>query len=402
MAAPGSPLVKKKKRTHSPWTRYWWVAGVAAAAAVGGAWYEFPQRPREARMELLPGYVPSAGTVQQEYAKFYGKLLNSPEVEQQFQNATQFSGRRDYVGALDMLEAASKVAAVPVIFNNLGVLYAKLNDRSRALNAFREALARDINYQPVRLNLQRLKGFTQNDADPVTREIEPNNSNLLSNLISLSNKPVDAEIAAGLDDIDCFKFTSPPAPRDILAIHIASSPNLAPGIRIYDSDMRMMKIGKDTRQPGASLTQLMAPAPNTTFYVNVYGMGGTAGPYSIAIQPTKSYDSYEPNDDIYSARTITVGQTIEANIMDGQDTDYYTFASPRTGTVSVDIRNRSTTLIPALTTFNPDLRNSGFGPDVRTPGASLHHTMQVEEGRTYYIQIWSQANSFGEYILTIE
>jgi hypothetical protein len=402
MAAPVPPLVKKKKQKLSPWKRYWWVAGLAAVAAVAGAWYELPKLPRAARVELLPGYIPSVATVEQEYARFHGKLLHNPEVEQQFQNATELSGRHDYAGAVDMLEAASKVAAVPVIFNNLGVLYAKLNDRSRAINAFREALARDIDYQPVRLNLQRLKGFTQNDADPVTREIEPNNSNLLANLISLGSKPVDAEIAAGQDDVDCFKFTSPPAPRDILSIHIESSPNLAPGLRVYDSDMRVTKVVKDTHQPGTSLTQLMAPAPNTTLYLNVFGMGGTGGPYTVTIQPTKSYDSYEPNDDIYSARTITVGQTIQANIMDGQDTDYYTFVSPRTGTVSIDIRSRSTTLIPALTTFTPDMRNNGFGPDIRTPGASLHHTIQAEEGRSYYVQVWSQASSFGEYVLKIE
>ena len=75
-----------------------------------------------------------------------------------------------------MLEQVAKVAAVPVVFNNLGVLYAEFNDRSRSINAFREALARDMDYQPVRLNLDRLKDVMALGADPVSREIESNNT----------------------------------------------------------------------------------------------------------------------------------------------------------------------------------------------------------------------------------
>ena len=58
-------------------------------------------------------------------------------------------------------------------------------------------------------------------------------------------------------------------------------------------------------------------------------------------------------------------------------------------------------LIPALTTFHPDRRNSGFGADVRNPGADLRHRLQVEEGRTYYLQVWSQSSSSGDYTLVV-
>ena len=34
-------------------------------------------------------------------------------------------------------------------------------------------------------------------------------------------------------------------------------------------------------------------------------------------------DVFEPNDDIFSSRPITPGQAIDANIMDGVDTDFY-------------------------------------------------------------------------------
>jgi len=88
--------------------------------------------------------------------------------------------------------------------------------------------------------------------------------------------------------------------------------------------------------------------------------------------------------------------------MDANDTDFYSFVSPRTGTVSIVISNRSTTLIPALSTFFPDKRSSGFGPDIRTPGLNLRHTMDVHENQIYFIQVWSQANTSGDYSLVVE
>jgi hypothetical protein len=59
-------------------------------------------------------------------------------------------------------------------------------------------------------------------------------------------------------------------------------------------------------------------------------------------------------------------------------------------------------LIPALSTFDPDMRSSGFGPDVRTPGLPLRHTMEVQQNQIYFIQVWSQANTSGNYSLIVE
>ena len=80
----------------------------------------------------------------------------------------------------------------------------------------------------------------------------------------------------------------------------------------------------------------------------------------------------------------------------------YSFVSPRTGTLSIAIANRSATLIPALSTFYPDMRSSGSGPDVPTPGWNLKHTVEVRENQTYYIQVRSLANTAGDYSLLIE
>jgi hypothetical protein len=120
------------------------------------------------------------------------------------------------------------------------------------------------------------------------------------------------------------------------------------------------------------------------------------------VKPLKKFDSYEPNDEIFNARKIALGEVIDAAIMDQNDTDYFSFESPRPGRAVVNVVNRSGTLIPALATFTPNQRSSGFGPDIRTPGANLTHSFNVEKNEIYYIQVWPQSNSSGAYRLTVK
>jgi len=164
----------------------------------------------------------------------------------------------------------------------------------------------------------------------------------------------------------------------------------------------MLDWGKRIASPGDSLSLYGSPPPNEPLYIEVSGNNGTGGVYVLKVRALKAYDKYEPNDDIFSAARIQIGVPIEANIMDNQDTDYYSFLAPRTGKVTIQIQNQSVTLIPALTTYGPDMRNTGFGPDLRTPGANLTHTIEVEQNQLYYIQVWPQGDSSGAYRLTVQ
>jgi hypothetical protein len=402
------PPVKRKRRENrqSVVRRYWWLAPVLGGVVMIG-WVA--TGPRWSRAHITPpggkpiaGYVSDTPKMMLEYQHFYGKPLNNAEIERGFDQASQRVSAKDYTNAVGLLEQVSKVSAVPVVFNNLGVLYAELNDKSRAINAFREALARDMDYQPVRLNLDRMKDVMALGADPVSREVESNNNMTLANIIA-PGKAVEAEIDAAVDDTDFFRITTPPAPRDLISIEITNrSTTLAPVLKIFDDERRITDWGKTMREPGSSIKLEIAPTPNTTLYLEVSGYGSSAGAYTLLVQPKKSFDTYEPNDDIYHAPRITLGTPVTAGIMDANDTDYFSFVSPRTGTVSIVITNRSTTLIPALSTFSPDMRSSGFGPDVRTPGFNLRHTMEVQANQIYFIQVWSQANTAGDYSLIIE
>jgi len=356
-------------------------------------------RPAHSLKGSLEGYVSNPSALTTEYARFKGKSPQDAGMAADFASAAALAQKGDFDGALSLLDTLSKHAAVPVVFNDMGVLYAAIDDRARAINSFREALARDIDYAPVRANLDRLRA-EPSSALPVSAEVEPNNTDQLANYIGL-NKPVDGEVTPLENDEDCFRVVTPPAPRDLIQINLTDrSQTLEPRVRLYDEVGMILPWEKTNQQPGASLSLVIAPQPNVPLYVHVSGEGTNGGAYTLLVKPLKAFDKYEPNDDIFSATKITLGQKIEANLMDADDTDFYSFAADKTGSVAIDIQNESPTLVPAVTTFAPDMRTTGFGPDVH-PGESLHHTMAVQEGQTYFIQVWSQAKTFGEYGLVL-
>jgi hypothetical protein len=287
-----------------------------------------------------------------------------------------------------------------VVFNDLGLAYVQMHDRARAVIAFRDALSRDIDYRPVRGNIGRLRDFIADNPEPLTHELEPNNTIPFANVIAMA-KQVEGEIAQGGSDLDTFRVTMPPAPRDRVQIEITPAGTLAPRLRIYDNDAAVTPWHEDVQVPGMPLHLTFDPQPNTTLYLQVFGDHSTFGKYILSVKQLKQFDSYEPNDDIFTASKIPIGETVSASILDSIDTDFYSFVSPRNGTVKIDVE-ASVTLVPALTTFHPDRSINDFGPDIRTLGGVLHHTLAVQAGQTYYIQVWPLARTFGEYRLHIE
>ncbi len=373
------------------------IAGALAFIAVAGAGIHLLTSRRD--RAPVAGYEERLDVLQREYQEFYGKLMSSPGAERLFEDAAREVSARRYPAAIEWLREAAREAALPVIFNDLGVLIAETGDRAQAAAAFQEGLARDPENILLQRNAERL-GFQLEMTRPVTAEVEPNNSLSNANLIPLG-KDVPAAMAGDAGDTDCFRFIAPPAPRDHVAIEVETgSPTLELGMRIYDGEQRLA-LERAPGAPGQRILEYTSPPPNTNWSLEFWSAHGTSGDYTVRVSAMRAFDAYEPNDNIFTPTRIEVGTLVRANIMDADDTDFYAFESPVSGTVTVELENGSSTLIPALTTFGPDKRNSGFGPDVRTPGQNLRHEMAVEAHQMYFLQVWSQGRSFGEYTLTI-
>jgi hypothetical protein len=373
-----------------------WLAALvlAAGAAIWGVrYFSHLKSPGQ-----IAGYIASPEVLTQEYLQFEGKPLGNLAAEQQFQQASILTGKGDFKGAALLLEGISKKCAEPVVFHDLGVLYAQMNDHDRALHAFREALARDPDYAPVRLGLINLHGFTPHEADPVTAESEPNDTYLTANLISLGVDVV-GEITTP-EDLDCFRFSAPPAPRDLLRVEVKSqSVSLAPRLTVYDDTGHPTGETAESPDPGAGLILLISSQPNSTMYVEVAGTRGSVGAYALKVTATRSFDRFEPNDEIGAARPIVVGQTIDANIMDSKDTDFYSFVADRTGKMVVTLRSQSKSLVPAFTTFGPNKQPIEYAAE---ESEKVTRSIDVLEHEVYYLEVWGQAKSSGPYTLSVQ
>ncbi len=399
--SPGATTLHHRKRRRRKPPLLPKLLPVLLVLAVAGAGWLWLSSRQPSGAKDLAGYVSSSEILRQEFGQYTGKKLSDDKVARDFEYATALMRSGDYQGAAAQLESATHAAPLPVVYNNLGVLYAKLGDRAHAVNSFREALSRDASYRPVRENMDRLKEFTANEADPVSAEIEPNGTLGTANLIA-AGRSVEAEIASNIDDTDWYRVATPAAPRDIVLIEVTNrSTTLKPGLNIYDADGRLIRGSMSDIDPGQSVVDRLSPAPNVILYLQVFGAAHTSGRYVLTVRPQHAFDAYEPNDDLYSARKIEIGRTIEANIMDGDDTDYYSFVGPRTGEVEIDLQNRGPALLPGVATYSAEMKQTGFGPDVNEPGASLRHTLKVEKGATYFVQVWSRASTSGEYSLTL-
>jgi len=132
------------------------------------------------------------------------------------------------------------------------------------------------------------------------------------------------------------------------------------------------------------------------------GFDKQGGAYKLLIKPEKAYDAYEPNDDIRHSASISLGRTIEANIMDSGDTDFYQFKTSRGGNVLVSVANRSLTLLPGVSVYDADRENIGQ-TSASTAGADLKYSFASQPNSTYYVQIWPAGfdHPGGNYSLTI-
>ncbi len=409
VARPAPQPVRKRvrrRRRRPLLIRYWWALPLLAFVVVAPAIWNWAFNPSSS-VDPLPGYIEDTSKVEAEYLTFTGKVLD-PATTAPFDRANQLMRTGAYANAAMVLETAAKDIPVPTIFNDLGLLYGKLKDGPHALAAFRDALARDHDNAAVRANIKRLN--LPDSVDPGATELEPNNDDTQANAVWL-DRPVRGGITPSVGDVDSFWFITPRPPRDRVSVAVITCENsdqscpaatLTPRLRIYDQAGNLVTGLKEGTRPGSNVRFDFSPPPNTLYYVQVDGVSGSGGAYALTVSALRAYDVYEPNDTILTSTRIAMGQNVEANIMDGDDTDFYSFVSPVAGAVSIDVVSHSSTLLLGLGMYATDLHSSGFAPDPKAAGDAIHQSMKVEANQLYYVQIFSKDQTTGPYSLVIK
>ncbi|MFI4973700.1 MAG: OmpA family protein [Caulobacterales bacterium] len=194
-----------------------------------------------------------------------------------------------------------------------------------------------------------------------------------------------------------YRFTYTGAQRDLVLIRLENkSSTLRPEIKIYNAD-RSQLFDKYDGTPGASVEQPMSFEPGQVIYVEVTPYG-SAGAYQLSALAQKAYDANEPNETVLTAKPVKFGDSIEGNIWDDKDFDWFHISAPTTGKVTVVLENLSPTLRPDVKVYSSS-KSQIIEKYDGTPGAALDFDVDVDAGKDFYVEVVPYGST-GKYRLT--
>jgi tetratricopeptide (TPR) repeat protein len=327
----------------------------------------------------------------------------SEEMKAQIQKAIDLSLAGKSEESIRSWRAISAKVDSPSIEYNVAIANQNAGNVDGARAAFKKALDQKPDFEAARSSLAQLDTASSKSSGvpALAEEAEPNDQISQANTIAL-NTGVQGSVAKA-SDRDFFKFTTPPVYRDVIRISLENkSSTLRPSMAIYDARKSDTGHGTYNPTPGADLEKSFVAEPQATFYVAVGSFGDSEGAYKLLVEPQKSYDKFEPNEDILSATPIELGKKIDANMMDVGDKDFYKLKAP-VGKKSFKavLHNLSTILRPQVASYDGQKTqiNSTYKT---TPGADLTLAFETAPGEDFYVEVNSFGDSSGNYSLIVE
>jgi tetratricopeptide (TPR) repeat protein len=381
-----APAGRKTKRVDAV-KKYWWAAAIAVPL-LGAVIGILPS--------LLKKEAPSISisrdshdlnfqpitVIEREYRQKTGQPL-PPDVQQQIEQALQLLKQERYEDGIPLLRAAAQKAPTPSVLTDLGNALATTGKSTEAQAVYSRVESLDPANQQVTGGRRFLAKLTGNNTILTAAEI-----------------PMQTVIPATLldNDTDFFKFTAPSGPRDHLRVRLQNR-STSLGLTLAVKDAEKAPIGETSGAAAANITYEFPATPSAIHYLQVSPYYSGGGAYSLIVEPTHSFDAYEPNDTILTAKDIATGRLIEANIMDERDTDFYRFHA-RGAKTSIVVENRSDTLGIALAVTNAD--KAPVGEQSGAAAANVRYEFVSIPGSTYYLQISPYYSPGGKYAFTIQ
>jgi outer membrane protein OmpA-like peptidoglycan-associated protein len=185
--------------------------------------------------------------------------------------------------------------------------------------------------------------------------------------------------------------------RDIVLFRLENkSTTLKPDFKLYDGN-RAQITEKYNGTPGASVDHSITMDPGQIFYVEVLPYNST-GAYQLSATAQHAFDANEANDDQLKPTTLKFGDSIEGNIMDDKDADWFHVTAPTVGKITVALENLSPTLKPDVKVYS-QAKSQIVEKYDGTPGAGLDFMVDVTPGQDFYIQVVPYSST-GKYRLT--
>jgi hypothetical protein len=235
-------------------------------------------------------------------------------------------------------------------------------------------------------------------------EQEPNDTIPQANIAEIGTT-IAGEINPTKDaDFFKFQYRDTKKRRDIVFVTLENpSTTLRPRLALHNEDKSIARNWTDANAAGANQEFLFAAEPGKIFYVGVAShYNETAGQYRLSVTPQKAYDQYEPNEDALKATPLKVGQTVEANIMEGVDVDSYRVSGVKEKKLAIQLENLSPALRPRIRVLKSDKSVVQNWSTANTSGADLTFSVESEPGLDYFVEVGSHYNeSTGPYKLTV-
>jgi len=342
--------------------------------------------------------------IENQYQAATGKPLTDENLKEAVRSAVNLAKAGQYDASRQLFAQLASTVPVPAVFNNLGALNAEHGDVEGARTAYQQAVARNADYGPALENLKKLSTVAQSQvADVKGDEREPNNDFNHANAVAVGDK-ITAAIADAADvDFYQFKTQTPKGQRDIYQTSFENGGlTLRPGLALYNANHGTINDSCYSHEPLARVDCTMAAPSGDTFFVKVSGIDATSGAYRLVVTPLRRYDTFEPNDDFTQASPLSENATVDANIMDGSDADFYVWKASRTGQLTVTLENRGTTLHPGVALYNANrgtINDSCYSHEAL---ASVDCSLAAQAGSSYYVKVSGIDGTSGAYKLTVK
>jgi hypothetical protein len=376
-----------KTRPANAAKKYWWAAAIAVPLLVAVISILPPLLKKDSQgiqisQDSHDLNFQQINVVEREYLQKTGQPL-PPDLRQQIEQALQFMKQERYADSIPLLRAAAEKAAVPSVLTDLAHALAITGKSNEAQALYDQTAAADPSNQQVKAGRQFLAKLTGNNTIFTAAEI-----------------PMQKAVGATLPDdgTDFFKFTAPSGPRDHLRVRLENrSPSMALALAVKDADKA--PIGGVSGAQTANITYEFPATPSATHYLQVSTDNHQGGAYTLIVEPTHGFDTFEPNDTILTAKDVPTGREIEANIMDDQDTDFYRFRA-RGDKTAIVVENRSPKLAIELAVTDAD--KAPVGGRSGSAAANVRYEFDSKPGSMYYLQLSTSNHEGGKYAVTIQ
>ena len=360
-------------------------------------------------------FVADLSDIDAQFKKATGNSLTE-EIRTEIRRAIQLATAQQPGESAAVFQKLAETLKVPALYNNLAKVQAQAGDVKAARLSTGQALALNPADAGANLNLGLLdasegklatalpalqkaaalpegKAFATAVQSELSREqhtveLEPND-----NILRATRGSVGAAVQGTIadpQDVDFFEFKTPGGSRDVIEVSFKNrSTTLAPGLHVYNADKSRLD-NKENSTPGADLRHRFSANPEAVYYISVarspYG-AQQGGDYTLSFTPLKKQDRFEPNEDLLSAKPISPGSPVEADIMDGEDKDFFKFTtSAQTKGVRISLENRSTTLAPEIHAYNADKAHLEEKTEV-TAGANASHLFKATPNSIFYFSV---------------